>query len=92
MSEQISALADNLVQASFGLRQDAVPISVWGQLPPAADVHLGIQTVGFLVRNQLRVCRRLQRLVLERALLFRGRADRDRKRVQNSGALLLNVN
>ena len=54
-----------------------------GQLPPAADVHLGIQTLEFLVRNQLRVCRRLQRLVLERALLFRGRADRDRKRVQN---------
>src|SRR5580693_7479817 len=65
-------------------------ISEWGQLAAAADMHLGIETLEFVVGDQLRVARRLQRLLLERLLLCGG-ADRNRKRVQNLGTLLLNI-
>ena len=59
--EQRGALANNLVQASFGLRKDAVQISVWSQLAPVAGEYLGIQTVEFLIGDQLRVTRHRRR-------------------------------
>ena len=92
LPEQIGALANDLVKTRLRLRQHAMRISVWGQLAAAADMHLGVQTLEFLVGDQLRVARRLQRLRFERLLLHGGGAYLDRKRVQNLGALLLNVN
>ena len=92
LPEQIGALANDLVQARLGLGQHTMRISVWGQLAAAADMHLGVQTLEFLVGDQLRIARRFQRLLLERLLLHSGGADRDRKRMQDLGALLLNVN
>jgi hypothetical protein len=47
--EQIRALANDLVQTRLRLCQRAMRISVWGQLAAAADVHLGVQTLEFLV-------------------------------------------
>jgi hypothetical protein len=88
LPEQIGALAHDLVQTCLGLRQYAMRISVWGQLATAADMHLGIQTLEFLVRDQLGVARRLQSLLPEGLILHGGRGDRDRKCVQNLGTLL----
>ena len=90
LPEQIGTLANDLVQTRFGLRQHAMRISVRGQLAAAANMHLGVQTLEFLVRDQFRVARRLS--LLERFLLHSRGADRDRKRVQNLGALFLNIN
>ena len=39
----------DLVWARFDLRQHAMRISVGDQLAAAADVHLGVQTLEFLV-------------------------------------------
>jgi hypothetical protein len=49
LPEQIGALANDLIQTGLGLRHHAVRISEWGQLAAAADMHLGVQTVEFLV-------------------------------------------
>src|SRR5580704_2690134 len=90
LPEQIGTFANDLVQTRLSFRQHAMRISEWGQLASAADVHLGIKTLEFIVRDQLRVARRLQRLVFERVVLCGG-ADSNRKRVQNLGTLLFNV-
>ncbi len=41
LPEQISVLANDLVQSRLGLRQHTMRISVWGQLAAAGDMHLG---------------------------------------------------
>ncbi len=92
LPEQIGALANDLVQTRLGLRQHAMRIPVWGQLATAADMHLGVQTLKFLVWDQLRVGRGLQRLLLKRLLLGSGGGCRHRKRMQNLSPPPLDVN
>src|SRR5208337_183212 len=91
LPEEIGALANELVQTRLGFRQHTKRISVWGQLTAAADMHLGVQTLEFLVRDQLSVPCRLQRLLLESLLIVSGTTDGDRKRVQQILALPLDV-
>ena len=69
LPEEIGVLAIELVQTRLGFRQHTKPISVRGQLTAAADMHLGVQPLEFLVPDQLRVGRRLQRLLLEGLLV-----------------------
>ena len=74
------------------VRQHAMRISVWGQLATAPDVHLGVQMLEFLVRDELRVARRPNAFCLNASSSPAGALIEHENVCQNPGTLLLDAN